>query len=152
MKVKDDFFMRGTMEVGNGHNTRFWEDVWIGDRPLCDQYPSLYRIVNRSNVSVAQVMGVIPLNIGFRRALVGYRWDRWVHLVTRLMEVHLSDSNDVFKWNLTASSLFSVKSMYLDLLDAPVGNFKKYIWKIKVPLKIRIFFVVPSKEGYFDKR
>jgi hypothetical protein len=149
MKVKDDFFMRGTMEVGNGHNTRFWEDVWIGDRPLCDQYPSLYRIVNRSNVSVAQVMGVIPLNIGFRRALVGYRWDRWVHLVTRLMEVHLSDSNDVFKWNLTASSLFSVKSMYLDLLDAPVGNFKNYIWKIKVPLKIRIFFCGSFKRRLF---
>jgi hypothetical protein len=29
--------------------------------------------------------------------------------------------------------------MYLDLLDGHVGDFKKYIWKIKVPLKIRIF-------------
>jgi hypothetical protein len=96
-------------------------------------------------------MGVIPLNIGFRRALVGYRWDRWVHLVTRLMEVHLSDSNDVFKWNLTASGLFSVKSMYLDLLDAPVGNFKKYIWKIKVPLKIRIFLWFLQKKVILTK-
>jgi hypothetical protein len=139
MGVKDDFFMRGSMEVGNGQNTRFWEDAWLGDRPLCEQYPSLYCIVNQTNVSVAQVWNATPINIGFRRALSGNRWDRWAHLVVRLMGVQLSDNDDVFHWNLTASGQFSVKSMYLDLLDGHVGDFKKYIWKIKVPLKIRIF-------------
>jgi hypothetical protein len=34
------------------------------DRPVCEQYPSLYRVVNRYDVSVAHVMGVTPLNIG----------------------------------------------------------------------------------------
>jgi hypothetical protein len=32
-----------------------------------------------------------------------------------------------------------VKSMYLDLLDGHTVFLKKYIWKMKVPLKIRIF-------------
>ena len=113
--------------------------MWLGDRPLCAQYPSLYRIVNHSNVSVAHVMAASPLNIGFRRALSGDKWDRWANLVTRLMGVQLSDNNDVFRWSLTPSGLFTVRSMYLDLLDGPAGDFKKYIWKIKVPLKIRIF-------------
>jgi hypothetical protein len=102
MGVKDDFFMRGSMEVGNGQNTRFWEDAWLGDRPLCEQYPSLYCIVNQTNVSVAQVWNATPINIGFRRALSGNRWDRWAHLVVRLMGVQLSDNDDVFHWNLTA--------------------------------------------------
>ena len=127
MSVKDDFLSRGLMVVGNGQNTRFWEDVWLGDRPLCVQYPTLYRIVNHSNVSVAHVMAASPLNIGFRRALSGDKWDRWVNLVTRLMGVQLSDNNDIFRWSLTPSGLFTVRSMYLDLLDGTAGDFKKYI-------------------------
>jgi hypothetical protein len=95
MNIKDDFFMRG----GDEQNTRFWEDAWLGNIPLCEQYPSLYRVVNRANVSVVHVMGVTPLNIGFRRALLDDRWDRWVHLVTRIMGVQLSDDNDVFVGN-----------------------------------------------------
>jgi hypothetical protein len=139
MSVKDDFFRRGVMKVENGQNTRFWEDTWLGNRPLCDQYPSLYCIVNHTNVSVAHVMNELPLNIGFRRALSDNRWDRWAHLVGRLMEVQLSENDDTFHWNLTQSGLFTVKSMYLDLLDGNGGDAKKHIWKIKVPLKIRIF-------------
>jgi hypothetical protein len=39
MRVKEDFFSRGTFKVGNGENTRFWEDTWLGDKPLAQQYP-----------------------------------------------------------------------------------------------------------------
>ena len=97
MKVKDLFFQRGSMIVGNGQNTRFWKDTWLGDKPLCDQYPSLYRIVNHDNVIVAHVFADSPLNIGFRRNLSGNKWDRWVHLVLRLMRVQLSDGEDSFR-------------------------------------------------------
>jgi hypothetical protein len=45
MKVKADFFDRGSFEVGNGEQTRFWEDKWLGDKPLAQQYPSLFGIV-----------------------------------------------------------------------------------------------------------
>ena len=34
MKVKADFFSRGTFKVGNGTSIRFWEDSWLGDVPL----------------------------------------------------------------------------------------------------------------------
>lgn len=71
MNVKDEFFKRGSLVVGNGQNTRFWEDTWLGDLPLKDQYPTLYNIVNHTNVTVAHVMGSAPLNIGCRRALSG---------------------------------------------------------------------------------
>jgi hypothetical protein len=45
MNVKEEFFSRGSFKVGNGLDTRFWEDVWLGDKPLAQQYPSLYNIV-----------------------------------------------------------------------------------------------------------
>jgi exonuclease III len=151
MGVKDLFFERGSSIIGNGQNTRFWEDTWLGDKPLCDQYPSLYRIVNYRNVSVSHVMLGAPLNIGFRRALLGDRWDRWVHLVSRLMQIRLSEEEDVFHWNLTASGIFTVRSMYNDMLDDFNGDVKKYIWKIKVPLKIRIFMWFLYKQVILTK-
>jgi hypothetical protein len=54
------------------------------------------------------------------------------------MHVHLTTDQDVFVWNLTASGNFSVKSMYLDYMNGHTKYLKKYIWKLKVPLKIKI--------------
>ena len=90
MRVKAAFFNRIKFIVGNGNTTRFWEDTWLGETPLELQYPPLYRIVQRCDALVAMIMQSIPLNIQFRRVLVGNRWEAWLHLVSRLMEVQLS--------------------------------------------------------------
>jgi hypothetical protein len=139
MKVKDEFFKRCSFVVNSGESTRFWEDTWLGNRPLADQYPSLYSIVRNNNVTVAINLATTLLNIGFRHSLTGHRWDRWLHLVQRLMPIHLNSNNGVFKWDLVESGRFSVKSMYLDMLNDNTVFLRKYIWKMKVPLKIRIF-------------
>jgi hypothetical protein len=139
MKVKEEFFKRGSFVVNNGMSARFWEDTWLGNRPLADQYPSLYNIVRNKNVTVATTLATTPVNIGFRRSLTGVRWDRWIHLVQRLMSIQLNSNNDVFKWNLVESGRFLVKSMYLDMLNDNIVFLRKYIWKMKVPLKIKIF-------------
>jgi hypothetical protein len=47
MKVKADFFYCGSFKVGNGEQTRFWEDTWLGDKPLAQQYLSLFNIVQK---------------------------------------------------------------------------------------------------------
>jgi hypothetical protein len=74
MKVKDDFFREGSFKIGNVVSTRFLEDTWLGDTPLSHQYASLYNIVQRENVSVANVLSHSPLNIEFRRAFLDNRW------------------------------------------------------------------------------
>jgi hypothetical protein len=33
MYVKDGFFARGSFKIDNGMKIRFWEDVWLRDRP-----------------------------------------------------------------------------------------------------------------------
>jgi hypothetical protein len=55
------------------------------------------------------------------------------------MQVNLSADPDKFIWNLTSSGVFSVKSMYVDYMNGNTTYLRKYIWKLKVPLKIRIF-------------
>ena len=139
MKAKDDFFKRGSFTVGYGMKTRFWEDTWLGDTPLNIQYASLYNAATTKNVLVADVLGNVPLNIRFNRTLTGDRWDAWISLVRRLMAVHLSNEPDSFVWNLSSTGIFSVKSLYADYLNGHTVFLKTYLWKIKVPLKIRIF-------------
>jgi hypothetical protein len=106
MNVKEDFFARGSFVISNGRNTRFWEDIWLGDKSLADEDPTLYNIVYHKQVTVESVMDSTPLNIGFRRTLGGNKWDSWIHLLQQLILVQLTDVDDVFRWNFTTSEFF----------------------------------------------
>jgi hypothetical protein len=55
------------------------------------------------------------------------------------MDINLTPNNDKFIWILTSSGEFTVKSMYLDFLNGQTRYLRKYIWKLKIPLKIKIF-------------
>jgi hypothetical protein len=65
MKVKDQFIAGGSFQIRSGSEARFWEDVWLDDKPLRLKYPSLYSIVRRKDATVAQVLSTIPLNVSF---------------------------------------------------------------------------------------
>ena len=98
LKNQKDFFSNDYFIIGNGQGTRFWEDTWLGDTPLSVQYQSLFNIVRHKDVLVADVLSNTPLNIEFRRALIGQKWTSWIHLVERLMSVSLTNEEDHFKW------------------------------------------------------
>jgi hypothetical protein len=55
------------------------------------------------------------------------------------MHVRLNDQADVFRWNLHQNGQYTVKSLYLALINTGVTNMNKQLWKLKVPLKIKIF-------------
>jgi hypothetical protein len=134
MRVKNDFFRRGFFKVGTGDSVRFWEDIWLGNTPLAQQYPSLYNIVQRKNIMVATVLAQTPLNITFRRSLNDYKWNQWLNLCQRLMGVELSNDSDKFVWKLNESGVFTIKSMYLNLMQGHTVFLRKYLRKLKIPL------------------
>ena len=111
----------------------------MGATPLKMQFFSLYSIVNYPHASVANVMNHRPLNISFRRVLVGDKQTTWNNLVAIVSNIQLSNERHTFTWDLHRHGVFSVRSMYQYLmnLDTPFSN--KFIWKLKLPLKIRIF-------------
>jgi hypothetical protein len=76
----------------------------------------------------------------FRRDLIGQRLVAWNALLQRLASVQLSPETDEFRWNLHKNGEFLVDSMYNALinLDIPVDN-NKMIWKMKIPLKTKVF-------------
>jgi hypothetical protein len=97
------------------------------------------------------IMSQKLLNIDFRRALMDNIANRWIHLCTRWMDVQLTQQPDVFKWGISISRLFSVKSMYIGYMDDPTKYLQKYVWRIKVPLKIGVFMWFLRKKVLLTK-
>jgi hypothetical protein len=77
MATKKFFFRYGTFIIKDGSQIRFWEDTWLGNRPLSEQYPALFGIVRRKSDTIASVMATSPPNVTFRRDLIGPRLIAW---------------------------------------------------------------------------
>jgi len=145
MNVKDTFLSFGSFKVKDGTHTRFWVDTWLGNQALKDKFPGLFNIVRRKQDYVAKVLSSIPLNISFRRNLVGRNLRDWHRIVASLHDVSLQEGRDVFVWSLQSLGIFSVKSMY----DALINNgarVSQEIWQIKIPT--RIFFLWYLKKRF----
>ena len=55
LSVKNIFYKYCKKYIGNGENTRFWEDWWVDDKPLKDRCPRIYNLCREKNVIVAFV-------------------------------------------------------------------------------------------------
>jgi hypothetical protein len=67
------------------------------------------------------------------------------------MHVRLNDQADVFVWDLHQHSQFTVKSLYLALISNGVTHMNKQLWRLKVPLKIKIFMWYMRREVVLTK-
>jgi hypothetical protein len=125
--------------------------VWLGNMPLSHQYPALYNIIQHKNVLVSTVFATEPLNISFRRGLNDNKWVQWLHLCQRLITIELTSEPDKFIWKLTYTGIFSVKSMYLDWMNDHTVYLRMYLWKLKLPLKIKKFMWFLSNKVLLTK-
>ena len=139
MKIKDEVLANGSFIIKDGCQTRFWDDTWAGDLSFKVKYPLIYNIARDPHASVAHVMASRPLNISFRRVLVDNKLVEWQNLVAQIVNVELVDGSDTFRWNLTKFGLYTVRSYYLHLINNQPPFQHKMIWKLKIPLKIKIF-------------
>jgi hypothetical protein len=99
----------------------------------------MYHVARHKQFTVVGVLSTSPLNFSCRRDLIGPNLVTRNELLPRLASVVLSDDQDGFRWNLTPNGQFSVKSHYLTLILLEVPNLNKRLWKLKAPLKIKIF-------------
>jgi hypothetical protein len=107
--------------IHDGSQVRFWEDDWLGSGTLKLRFPSLYNLARRKNSTVACVFSTVPLNISFRRGLAQQLRVQWFQLVSLVAHTELNSNRDLFRWNLTANGMFTVKSLYLHLLTMGWG-------------------------------
>jgi hypothetical protein len=96
MKVKEYFLNLGLFQLCNGKTVRFWKDMWVKNFSLNELYPILFAITRKKHISVASVFSTVPLNISFRRGLLGHNLTYWHNLLAWVANTRLTDSDDKF--------------------------------------------------------
>jgi hypothetical protein len=82
---------------------------------------------------------------------VGDNLNCWHNLVARVENTRISNMEDKFIWGLHHNGGFSVKSMYLALISDNRVRLDMTIWKLKLPLKIKIFMWYLKREVVLTK-
>jgi hypothetical protein len=106
MAMKNQFFRYGSFSIKDGSEIRFWEDKWLGNDILREQYPVLYAIVRHKGDTLSHVLGSNSPNMTFRRNLFGPRLVSWEALLQRMANVQLTNGKDEFRWNLHDNGKF----------------------------------------------
>jgi hypothetical protein len=96
------------------------------------------------------VFSTQPLNVSFRRNLVNVNLDSWHELVLRIANIHLNVRRDIFRWSKSDGQFF-VSSMYQTTLDVDIIPHHIHLWKIRIPLKIKVFLWLLYREEILTK-
>lgn len=75
----------------------------------------------------------------FRRTLHGDSLDLWNNLKTRCEEIYMVVDKDMVERSLSADKKFSVKCLYRELIVVECYFPQKFLRKVKVPVKIKVF-------------
>jgi hypothetical protein len=103
------------------------------------QYPNLYNLVRKKSAIIQSVFSTTPLNVSFQRSLVGVNLQSWHDLVHNIANIHLNDQPYIFRWVLTSSGQFLISSMYMAMIDSDIVPHNIFLWKLKIPLKVKVF-------------
>lgn len=89
----------------------FWEDDWIGDKPLNEQYPGLYNITfAKKKITLSKVKHQGWDGIKFRRTLHGDKLRDWNNIKQTSDEIQLDgNTDDTLWWTLTMNGILIVK-------------------------------------------
>jgi hypothetical protein len=139
MKIKHEFSSFGAFKIQDGTQVRFWKDIWLGSTPMRAQYHYLYNIARSKKATIADVLSFSPPNISWRRALVGNMLVAWNRLLSHIANLTLRPEPATFHWKLTQNGIFSMKSFYHALIRVGSPNLNKSLWKIRSPLKVKVF-------------
>jgi hypothetical protein len=132
--------------VGNGMKTSFWKSSWIGDLPLATKFPILFDLAYDKDISVNKVLCSNFEVLSFRRRIIGNLSLMFEDLLGCCNNISLSDQDDRIVWCLGKKG-FSVNSLYKKKVSDQVAVPYKFLWKSKLPQKIKnfIWLVVRNK-------
>nr|GEY60173.1 RNA-directed DNA polymerase, eukaryota, reverse transcriptase zinc-binding domain protein [Tanacetum cinerariifolium]GEY60179.1 RNA-directed DNA polymerase, eukaryota, reverse transcriptase zinc-binding domain protein [Tanacetum cinerariifolium] len=167
MKLKNDLNLIGIdllmlfkKKVGNGQNTRFWHDNWLGGVPLHAFFPRLYRLESNSSCLVCErnttasphqldfhVTGhghPTPVGLSFNWAwirrpfTVGER-EELVILTNLIANLHLNAKEDIWEFTYGASRSFTTHcKRNLITLNSYSLNMQPTRWNKILPAKVNI--------------
>jgi hypothetical protein len=138
LSLRYKFYKYCKVVVGNGMKTSFWKSSWIGDLPLADKFPILFDLAYDKDISVNKVLSSNFEVLSFRRRIIGNLSVMFEELLGCCNNHSLSDQDDIIVWCLGKKG-FSVNSLYKKKISDQVAVSYKFLWKSKLPQKIKIF-------------
>jgi len=147
LRVDGWFHSHVSRSIGDGKNTLFWTDVWVGGVSLRDKFNRLYDL---SMLKGELVFAMCTLGWGnegaswsWRRRLFAWEEELVGELRLLLQNVTLQVTReDRWLWSLGTSSIYIVRSAYNFLNDQfPIENAVPVssLWHKDVPLKVVLF-------------
>ncbi|GJY28925.1 RNA-directed DNA polymerase, eukaryota [Tanacetum coccineum] len=134
-----DFWSHCKRRIGNGSDTRFWFDCWIGETSFHTLFPRLVALEEEKNISVALKLNS-SLDQSFRRCVRdGIESQQMTELKSMLNMVSLSNSRDRWRFDLTGDGEFRVKEVRNFIDDLFLPSFDATRWVKCIPIKINIF-------------
>lgn len=134
-----------TVQVGRGTDTLFWLDCWMDDRPLREQFPTLFAISEQPTISVAHAISEAGQNLSFHRTFGPLETTEWVDMSAAMATMSLLADPNVYSWRLDPSGKFSTKSLYNRLAAGHGPDELMELWTTRLPPKI--FFSCGSSLG-----
>ena len=115
--VGGGWFQEGVSRlVGDGVNTLFWHDLWLGDVPFCVRFSRLFDLAIDKSCTVAHMF-----SFGWDVGGAGWRWRRrlWVweemlgECIILLRNVSLQfNVKDTWRWLLNHSAGYTISNAY----------------------------------------
>lgn len=130
---------------------RFWEDMWLGNQPLKDRFPTIYRISNLHNkpissfasgLDLSTAPNPIPWDFNLVRNLRENEIADFCSILEVLEEVRLIEGKeDIRLWIPDRKGFFSCQSFFQSFMpNVPQAfPFFKAVWKTSVPRKVQFF-------------
>ncbi|GJT60835.1 RNA-directed DNA polymerase, eukaryota [Tanacetum coccineum] len=128
------------IKVGNGETTKFWDDIWIGSKPLKLLFPRIYALDNIKDASICMKLNEPSLDNNFRRSIRGgIEQSQFKKLTDLLIPIVLNPCPDRWFWSLEGSGEFSVASIRRFIDDQRLLTVdSKTLWIKSVPIKVNI--------------
>ncbi|GLT52280.1 hypothetical protein SLA2020_256280 [Shorea laevis] len=127
--------------IGDGHQVKFWEDVWVGDKPLHEEalLPVAPALMD------TPVSHAITTTGEWNETLLDHLLPRTV--VDRILAIPISvygQQEDRVFWNGSQDGMFSVKSAFCLFKQQhhqlpQTERSWKWIWKLRCLEKIKVF-------------
>nr|GEZ17336.1 RNA-directed DNA polymerase, eukaryota, reverse transcriptase zinc-binding domain protein [Tanacetum cinerariifolium] len=127
-------------KVGNGENTSFCYDSWLGEVALKVLYKRLYSLEMCKSISVAEKMVHPSLSHSFRMMpRGGVKQKNYGLLCTKVADLVLSNISDRWCWSLEDSQEFLIKSSRI-LIDYTILRKAEFPtrWLRVVPIKVNV--------------
>ncbi|KAI8548067.1 hypothetical protein RHMOL_Rhmol07G0243600 [Rhododendron molle] len=131
--------------VHSGQDISFWNQVWLGNTTLKEEFPRLYLISTQKEKVIRDLKdanGDGRWNLLFQRSLRDWEAQQFDDLLMRLQVVILDQSRrDMMCWRWAFDNCFSVKSVYnkWEQMGLSSNRVMGSIWKNICPPKVEIF-------------